>query len=506
MRNRLIALALLAGCAGGGNASAPIYPTSAPGGYAEPPIVQSVNGVAHIALAAGINPATNAPGFEYDGGWIAPTIEVDPGDTITIDYTNNLPVSSTPPNMTNLHFHGMTVSPNAPADEVINTMAMPGETLHYSVPIPSDEPSGLYWYHPHPHGESNWQVESGMIGAIIVDGIEEHDAGLQFLTQRVLLLADPQDQPDIATLARSRQLIAQRVQTQDTAAYDACRPEEGRHVTVNGLIQPTIGINAGEQQLFRVVNASADRYFDLSVPGEQIGIVALDGYPVDTYPGNPHVENVSHVLVPPSGRAEFIVTGLAGGTTLQSACFDAGPDGDPNPAVTLASLQSNGTPGAAVSKSKPRALMHAVQAQPFIGEAPPPPAAQRQIILTENVVSNQFFINAQAYTPGAAPQIVAKSGTVEQWTVLNESGEVHAFHVHQVHFLVEAINGVPQSTLNWLDTVNVPYETPGNGTQQPGSVTLLVDLRDPIVRGTFVYHCHILEHEDGGMMAKIVVQ
>ena len=80
--------------------------------------------------------------------------------------------------------------------------------------------------------------------------------------------------------------------------------------------------------------------------------------------------------------------------------------------------------------------MHAVQAEPFIGEAPPPPAAQRQIILTENVVSNQFFINAQAYTPGAAPQIVAKSGTVEQWTVLNESGEVHAFHVHQVHFLV----------------------------------------------------------------------
>ena len=148
------------------------------------PIVQSVNGVAHIALAAAINPATNAPGFEYNGGWVAPTIEVDPGDTITIDYTNNLPVSSTPPNMTNLHFHGMTVSPNAPADEVINTMAMPGETLHYSVPIPSDEPSGLYWYHPHPHGESNWQVESGMIGAIIVDGIEEHDAGLQFLTQR----------------------------------------------------------------------------------------------------------------------------------------------------------------------------------------------------------------------------------------------------------------------------------------------------------------------------------
>jgi FtsP/CotA-like multicopper oxidase with cupredoxin domain len=104
------------------------------------------------------------------------------------------------------------------------------------------------------------------------------------------------------------------------------------------------------------------------------------------------------------------------------------------------------------------------------------------------------------------PQITSKAGTVEEWIVQNASQEVHAFHVHQVHFLVEAVNGVPQSPLHWVDTVNVPYEMPGNGTQQPGSVTLLVDLRDPTIKGTFVYHCHILEHEDGGMMAKILVQ
>ena len=324
-----------------------------------------------------------------------------------------------------------------------------------------------------------------MIGAIIVDGIEEHDAGLQFLTQRVLLLADPQDQPDIATLARSRQLIAQRVQTQDTVAYDACRPEEGRHVTVNGSVQPTIGINAGEQQLFRVVNASADPYFDLSVPGEQIGIVALDGYPVDTYSGNPHIENVSHVLVPPSGRAEFIVTGLAGGTTLQSACFDAGPDGDPNPAVTLASLQSNGTPGAAVSKSKPRASCTPCKRSRLSVK---PRRRPRHSARSSSPRTSSATNSLSMHKPTHQAQRRRSWQRAARWNngPSHESGEVHAFHVHQVHFLVEAINGVPQSTLYWLDTVNVPYETPGNGTQQPGSVTLLVDLRDPIVRGTFV--------------------
>jgi FtsP/CotA-like multicopper oxidase with cupredoxin domain len=467
--------------------------------------VQSVNGVASFKLAAAINPTTNAPAFVYNGSFVAPTIEVQPGDTIDIEYTNNLPVSTTPPNMTNLHFHGMTVSPNAPADDVLNVMAMPGQTLHYVVPIPADEEPGLYWYHPHSHGESNWQVESGMIGAIIVDGIEQHVPSLANMRTRLLLLADPQDQPRFSTLEHSRALIAARAKADDSGA-DPCRAEEGRHVTLNGSISPQIGINAGEQQFFRVVNASADRYFDLSVDGEQLGLVALDGYPLDTYPGNAAIENVSHVLVPPSGRAEFIVTGQAGGTTLRSACVNTGPDGDPDPAETLATLSPDGATTTQMAKLRPRKATHPLAKDPYLAGVPPAPVAQHTIVLSENVVTNAFYINGQQFAMNMPPQITSKAGTVEEWIVQNASQEVHAFHVHQVHFLVEAVNGVPQSPLHWVDTVNVPYEMPGNGTQQPGSVTLLVDLRDPTIKGTFVYHCHILEHEDGGMMAKILVQ
>ena len=128
------------------------------------------------------------------------------------------------------------------------------------------------------------------------------------MRQRLLLLEDPQDSPNYKTLGRTRRLSVQGgAHVQDAEAYDPCRGEEGRHVTVNGVIEPTIGINAGEQQFFRVVNASADRYFDVNVPGQQLGLVAQeDGYPIDTLPGNPHVLNVAHVLIPPAGRAEFV--------------------------------------------------------------------------------------------------------------------------------------------------------------------------------------------------------
>jgi suppressor of ftsI len=503
----MLLVLLVIACGGGGGAAVPATPTpapNAPDAFPEPPVVFSSGGVVHIALAAAINPATNAPSFVYQGQYGAPTLDVEPGDTIEIDYTNNLPESTSPPDATNLHFHGLTVSPNAPADEVIDTLALPGQTLHYVVQIPSDQQPGLYWYHPHAHGVSNWQVESGMAGAIVIDGIESHDPSVATMRTRLLLLQDPQNTPDYRTLLAGRKVVAAAavVRRQDDA-YDACRPEEGRHVTVNGLVNAQIGIRPGEKQFFRVVNAAADRYFDLSVDGEQLQLVALDGYALDTYAGNAPTQMVSHVLIPPAGRAEFIVTGQSAPTVLRTNCFDSGPDGDPDPAAALATLVNDS--GTQTAMRVRRATATLVR-NPYTAGPVPAPSAQHTIVLTENVVTNAFFVNGQVYSASAAPQIVSHVGTTEQWTILNETGEVHAFHLHQVHFLVEAVNGVPVSPMNWVETVNVPYEMPGGGTQQPGSVTVLADFRDPVVAGTFVYHCHILEHEDGGMMAKIVVQ
>jgi FtsP/CotA-like multicopper oxidase with cupredoxin domain len=86
---------------------------------------------------------------------------------------------------------------------------------------------------------------------------------------------------------------------------------------------------------------------------------------------------------------------------------------------------------------------------------------------------------------------------LQHWQVVNPTQELHPFHIHQVHFLVYAVNGVPLQTPEWLDTVNVPYN---------GTVDLVMDFTDPIIRGMSVFHCHLLSHEDKGMMAKILFE
>jgi FtsP/CotA-like multicopper oxidase with cupredoxin domain len=96
----------------------------------------------------------------------------------------------------------------------------------------------------------------------------------------------------------------------------------------------------------------------------------------------------------------------------------------------------------------------------------------------------------------APPSIVSRAGTVEDWTIVNKTDEVHDFHIHQIHFAAERIDGKPIAHPVWQDTIVVrPHR----------SVVLLMDFRDPVIRGTFLYHCHILDHEDQGMMAKIRV-
>ncbi len=132
----------------------------------------------------------------------------------------------------------------------------------------------------------------------------------------------------------------------------------------------------------------------------------------------------------------------------------------------------------------------------------PPPAATRVVRFSED--AKGFYINGRAYSPTEAPVFVVHTGTVERWTVVNHTLEDHDFHLHQVHFHVEVVDGVPVAHPLWQDTVVVPHGTLlSNGSFKPGSITLIADFRNPIIRGTFLFHCHILDHEDGGMMAKI---
>ncbi|HTJ28012.1 MAG TPA: multicopper oxidase family protein [Candidatus Limnocylindria bacterium] len=514
MTHRLFTAALIAGvfalvsCGGGKNIGTAVPPpvrggTNGPPALPLLPEVVSRNGVASLTLEARLD-ANGRPAFFFDGQETAPTIRVQPGDTIRLHFVNTLPEFCAVGVMSNanLHFHGLSSAPVQPGDEVIATNAAPGGAVDYVVQINPDQPPGLYWYHPHPHGLSSWEVGNGMAGAIVVEGIASEVQAAAGLRERVIILGDVPTDPSYAAgeLARRRRVAALR-RANDTDAGPACTPETDAAPTINGVALATIGIRPGETQLFRVVNASGHRHFDLSIDGAQLTLVAQDGVPLHDYPGGPQSLTMSDILIPPAGRAEFLVTGPKQPAALVSKCYDAGPAGDTNPQVVLGVLRDD---GGATTLARVRAPQSLRRSQ-FYRVALPAPAAQRTIHFEED--ANGFYLDERRYDPAAPPTIVAHSGTVEEWTLENDTDEVHAFHIHQAHFVVESVNGVAQPNPRWLDTVDIPPQGHGvQGQLHPARVTVLIDFRDPVIRGTFLYHCHILDHEDGGMMAKIAVQ
>jgi FtsP/CotA-like multicopper oxidase with cupredoxin domain len=482
--------------------------------FQNPPVIVSQHGVAFVQIFTALS-GSGTPAFVYEGNFgVAPTVRVNPGDTIKFQYFNVLP-PGTPKvmNMTNLHFHGLRVSPLPGSDDVLDTLAAPGQILNYSVAIPANHPPGLYWYHTHPHGETNLQTgEGAMSGAIVIEGLQSHLPVLATMTERILVIRAPLgagkiDPTIVGAKIRRHRLgtIAAPGQPQSACANG---PDTAHTLTVNGYVVPVIGIGPNEAQLFRVVNATGQRTLDLSIPTETLYIVALDGVPVDTYPGSPSMLAVRHIVVPPAGRVEFVVYGPPQATPLMTSCYYTGPVGDPDPAALLAWLRP---PGGLQREARPVALSP-LRVNPlprnWLSTALPPPAQKRTTIFSENADGTQFFIDGKQFTPGEPPRFVIKSGTVEEWTVLNKTNEVHDFHIHQVHFIVEAINGVPLAApYFWYDSFIIPYQTKNaDGTTTPGSLKLLLDFRDPVIKGTFVYHCHLLDHEDKGMMATIAVK
>jgi FtsP/CotA-like multicopper oxidase with cupredoxin domain len=493
-------------------------PVLLPDVFPSVPEVRAVAGVARLELAVVIDPVTGEPTFAYGGGTGAgPTIRVDPGDTIDLTVRNEARPANGRSNEVNIHFHGLTVSPSAPGDDTLGTLARYGEVLHYRVHVPRNHEPGLYWYHPHVHGESYADVTDGISGAIVVEGLQQHLPALARMRERIIVLRDVPS----GNGAVDADMPMTRASGAGSAAQarggKPCRAESGLMTTLNGQPRAQIGIHPGERQFFRVVNASGGRYFDLFVDGAILTLVARDGIPLDAFPGNAPGRRVRHLLLPPAARAEFVVQAPAHRTVLRSACVNTGSAGDADPAIILADLVDPATifgpagakpahPGHVLMRS-PALRVGAALPRNWYSRPLPAPAAYRTIRFTED--ERGFYINGKAFTMAdmdGPPAIVARSGTVERWTIVNDTDEVHDFHIHQVHFVAESIDGVAVRAPVWADTVNVPPRRHVRGLTVPGSVVLAIDFRDPVVRGTFVYHCHILDHGDQGMMALIRVQ
>jgi len=364
-------------------------------------------------------------------------------------------------------------------------MAMPGETLYYTVDIPLNQPPGLYWYHPHPHGESHRQVLDGMSGAIIVEGIDRYVPEVRRLPERLLIIRERDIEHDNA---------ADQLLKQVSVSAKPCGSSTGaveRIFTVNGSIRPRIDIAPGERQFWRILNASADRYLDVQLDGQQVEAVALDGMPLAYHEPKRPRKSLSHFLLAPAGRIEAIVTGPPKGAnaTLRTRCVDTGPDGDPNPEMVLADIVPGKEVPSQIQTKTAGAAIHKIAHVASLKESNP------NFVVTFTEDKNGFYINGQKFEAQAAPMLQVKIGSYEHWRIVNSTHELHPFHIHQVHFLFYDENGRRIVDPLWLDTVNVPVGE---------SVDLIMDVTDPIIRGMSVFHCHLLNHEDKGMMAKIL--
>ncbi len=470
--------------------------------FPEPPQVRAKNHIVSVTLHAVNENGRDA--FAFDGDTVAPVIRASPGDVLRITYINDLPAKSKETcavgpcmDMTNLHFHGLTVSPNAPQDDILTMLAMPGQALHYSVAIPRNHPPGLFWYHTHPHGESHRQVLDGMSGAIVIEGMERYAPAMRRLRERVLVLRGRSIEHDTNAAE-----LRGHVEIPSEACGSAAGPAS-EVFTVNGAVRPQIEIAPKERQFWRLVNASADRYLDLQMDGQTFEIVALDGMPLAYHEPKSPTRIANHFLLAPAGRLEAIVTGPPTGihSALRTLCVDTGPEGDPNPGMVLADLVQ---PRSDQSRSG-QSSTYRTPEQPHAADNRPPvykpvnvePLKKTKpdftVIFTED--KNGFYINRQKFTMDASPMTSARVGTYQHWRILNRSAELHPFHIHQVHFLAYAENDVPLENPAWLDTVNVPVG---------GTVDVILDLTEPVIKGMSVFHCHLLNHEDKGMIAKVL--
>jgi FtsP/CotA-like multicopper oxidase with cupredoxin domain len=486
----------------------------------------------------------------------SPTLRLHPGDLLELRLKNELtdldPAPAAMPGMTmkpvgrgadphhsdpcnsgamtgvstNLHFHGLTVPARCHEDEVLKTSIQPGDPpFEYRFRIPKDEPPGLYWYHPHIHGFSSRQVLGGSSGALIIEGIERAVPQVAGLPERVLVIRD-QDllNPD-APPSKSEPVVPRTLidRDGDSANNGTGFGRPAKDLSINFVPVPwpdyppaRIQMKPGARELWRVLNASAITYLNLALiygrAPQQIGLVGIDGVPMGRSGRTEPVTWADHIGVPPGARVEFIVNAPGEGVPAMfvTRTVDTGQGGENDPNRALASIV------AAPDATEPRALPASptplpAATSPWLGDIQP--VRVRRLYFSEKLdnpndpnSATTFYITVDGQTPKAfdpadPPDIVAQQGDVEDWIIENRSTELHAFHIHQLHFMLVAWNGVPVNEPFLRDTVNVPYFN-GRMLQYP-SVRVRMDFRDPDTVGTFVYHCHLLEHEDAGMMGTI---
>ncbi len=423
----------------------------------EPEVRQSTDGLLETTLTASMGPTTVAgmpvTALNFDGLMPGPTLRLNAGDTLKVTFDNQLD------EMTNLHTHGLHVSPGGNSDNIFVTID-PKTSFDYEYDLPTNHPPGTYWYHPHHHGLSNRQIGLGLAGVMLQDGIVDLVPGLASYPTKVLAIQALQFDTDGVVLPGSLRTDPM--------------------ILINGQWQPVIRMAPGEIQRWQIANITAGTVYQIALENHVLHQIAADANPFDS------PQEQQEILLGPGERADVLVQGNATPGTYGLWHLMWGVDSQFTPDKLLATLIVEGDP--VTADPIPEFLV------PFEDLRLIEPDRQREIVfqIVEGADS-PFQIDGRPFDEHRVDQKVPLNA-MEEWVLFNTSEEWHPFHIHVNDFQVVAINGEPYTAHSYDDTFLIPAH---------GSFTMRSRFLD--FTGKYVYHCHILFHEDHSMMGIVEV-
>jgi FtsP/CotA-like multicopper oxidase with cupredoxin domain len=435
-----------------------------------PPILVNTSrlpNTVEVSITAAIATLSLQPGvtsevFAYNGSVPGPTLDVREGDHVIVHFRNNLPEPTT------VHWHGIHLpfeSDGSPFHPI-----KPGETHDYEFTVRPGT-AGTYWYHPHPDHRTGFAIGKGLFGGIVVRAANDP---LPPMADKLIILSD------------NRFLKDGVIDFPDPMSHhggvDEENGREGPVLFVNGHVMPTISIRSGETQRWRIVNGSAGRIYRIALPGRSLIQVGSDGGLFEKPVA------VKDIVLATGERVEILVRGTDPPntkTTLQNLPYDRyAPQTRPtdwNTTLDLLTLQTTDEP-----PMTPVAI----------------PAMLRKIIpldttkstAVRTIVFSQGLINGKTMDM-ARVDVSSTVGATEIWEIENIVGMDHPFHLHGFQFQVLDRDGVPEPYRAWKDMLNIPKHT---------SARIIVRYDD--YPGKWMFHCHILDHEDHGMMGVLEVK
>jgi FtsP/CotA-like multicopper oxidase with cupredoxin domain len=462
----------------------------ADGDLPEPRIISSVGGVLSASITCATIPATIGgrhalQPVTYDGTFPGPTLWVRPGDTVDLTFTNHLvfdqaethPGYGRPPRSThnsNLHYHGLHVSPTGTADNML--VVVPATKTHrYLFQIPANHPAGLFWYHAHVHGLVTNQVSRGAAGMIyIANAYTDRVAGLG-IRRRLMLLQQAYFEPNLVT-----------VMSDDGERDD---PDLAFSL-INGALEPSIAMRPGEPQVWCLANGSSSAFYQLRLEGHTFDVIAEDGVPLRA----PRVGRETLVLA--SGkRLEVVVraSSTAGRYTLSYDEYNQGVDTWPQKSIGTVVVDGAAWTGPDHPGVDTSIVLEDLSAVPV------PDSLKRTIVFGVNEAVpegefGRFTINGHSWDPSYS-EWTSTLGTVEEWFIRNDTEQEHPFHVHVNPFQITKVNGQAVNFDGYQDTAIIP---------RFGSITARTRFTD-FAGGPILIHCHILDHEDMGMMIRFEI-